>query len=99
MFQYFVNDNLREYLDIICVGILDDVIVFYAPPEEYVKHVRTILAVLRKHQLYAKIQNCEFDWEEMTFVWFLVSKSGVGMDPTKVVAIMDWPTSKNIKEV
>ena len=28
MFQHFMNDILREYLDLIAVGILDDVIIF-----------------------------------------------------------------------
>ena len=55
MFQFFMNDILREHLDIICVGILDDVIVFSVTPAEHVKHVRTILDILRKHKLYAKI--------------------------------------------
>ena len=80
MFQYFMNDILREYLDIVCVGILDDVIIFSATPEEHVVHVRKILEVLRQHKLYAKIEKCEFNREEMTFVGFLVSKSGIGMD-------------------
>ena len=35
----------------------------------------------------------------MTFVGFLVSKSGIGMDPAKVAAVMEWPTPKNLKEV
>ena len=35
----------------------------------------------------------------MTFVGFLVSKSGIGMDPAKVAAIMDWPIPKTVKEV
>ena len=94
-----MHDILREHLDIFCVGILDDVIVNSANPEEHVTHVRTILAVLRKHQLYAKIQKCEFSKEEMTFVGFLVSKSTIGMDLAKVAAILEWPTPKNIKEV
>ena len=50
MFQYFMNDILREHLDIICVGNLDDVIIFFATPEEHVGHVRTILDILRKHK-------------------------------------------------
>ena len=54
MFQYFMQDILREHLDIFCVGLLDDVIVYSATPEEHVGHVRTILAILRKNQLYAK---------------------------------------------
>ena len=89
MFQYFMHDILREHLDIFCVGILDDVVVYSATLEEHVAHVRAILAVLQKHQLHAKIQKCEFDKEEMTFVGFQVSKSGIGMDPAKVAAIMD----------
>ena len=99
MFQFFMNDILLEHLDIICVGILDDVIVFSATSAEHVKHVRTILDILRKHKLYAKIKKCEFDREEMTFVGFLVSKSGIGMDPAKVAAVMEWPTPRNLKEV
>ena len=99
MFQYFMQDILREHLDIFCVGLLDDVIVYSATPEEHVGHVRTILAILRQHQLYAKIQKCEFHKEEMTFVGYQVSKSGIGMDPAKVAAILDWPTPKNLKEV
>ena len=97
--QYFMEDILREHLDIFCVGLLDDVIVYSATPEEHVGHVRTILAILRQHQLYAKIQKCKFDKEEMTFVGYQVSKSGIGMDPAKVAAILDWPTPKNLKEV
>ena len=90
---------LRERLDIFCVRLLDDVIVYSTTPEEHVRHVRTILAVLRQHKLYAKIQKCEFDKEEMTFVGFQVSKSGIGLDLAKVAAILDWPPPKNLKEV
>ena len=86
MFHFFTNDILREHIDIICVGILDDVIIFSAILAEHVKHVRTILEVLRKHQQYAKTEKCEFDKEEMTFVGFLLSKSGIGMDSAKVAA-------------
>ena len=83
-----MNDILREYLDVIAVGILDDVIIFSPNPAEHVGHVWSILEVLRQHKLYAKIEKCEFDKDEMTFVGYLVSKSGIGMDPAKVSAIL-----------
>ena len=89
MFQYFMQDILQQHLDIFCVGLLDDVIVYSATAEEHVAHVRTILAILRKHQLYAKIQKCEFSKEEMKFVGFQVSKTKIGMDPAKVAAVLD----------
>ena len=84
MFQYFMHDILRPYLDVIAVGILDDVIIFSATPAEHVfcldyslerrniLHVRSIPQVLRDNQLYAKVEKCEFDKEEMTFVGYMV---------------------------
>ena len=35
----------------------------------------------------------------MTFVGYLVSKEGIGIDPAKVSAVLDWPTPKTVKEV
>ena len=60
MFQHFMNDMLREYVDLIAVGILDDVIVFSESLSDHVPHVRSILEVLRQHKLYAKVEKCEF---------------------------------------
>ena len=73
MFQYFMNDILREYLDVICVGLLDDVIIFSEDPSKHVEHVCSILQVLRDNKLYAKVQKCEFSKQEMTFVGYMVS--------------------------
>ena len=99
MFQYFMNDILKEYLDVIAVCILDDVIIFSATPSEHITHVRSILQVLRAHQLYAKIEKCEFHKDKMTFVGYMVSKAGIGMDLAKVSAILEWPTPKSVNEV
>ena len=57
MFQYFMDDILREYLDVICVGILDDVIIFSEDTAKHVEHVRSIVQVLHQHKLYAKVRN------------------------------------------
>ena len=40
MFQSFMNDILREYMDLIAVGILDDIIIFSESLEEHIQHVR-----------------------------------------------------------
>ena len=69
-----MNDILREYLDLIAVGISDDVIIFSESLPEHIPHVRNILEVLRLHKLYAKVEKCEFHKDDMTFVGYLVSK-------------------------
>ena len=81
------------------MGILDDVIIFSENPAKHVEHVRRILQVLRQHKLYAKVQKCEFNKHQMTFVGFMVSPSGIRMDPTKVAAILDWPVPNSVKDV
>ena len=82
-----MNDVLREYL--ITVGILDDVIIFSNSFAEHVQHVRNILEVLRQHKLYTKVEKCEFHKDQMTFVGYVVSKEGIGMDLAKMSAILD----------
>ena len=94
-----MNDILREHLDLTAVGIPDDVIIFSKDPSLHVQHARSILQILRDNQLYAKVEKREFDKDHMTFVGYMVSKSGIGMDPAKVSAILEWPVPKSVKDV
>ena len=94
-----MNDILREHLDLTAVGILDDVIIFFEDPALHVQHVRSILQILRENQLYAKVEKCEFNKDHMTFVGYMVSRFGIGMDPAKVSAVLNWPVPKSVKDV
>ena len=94
-----MNDILREQLDITAVGILDDVIIYSEDPADHVGHVREILHILRENKLYAKVEKCEFNKGSMTFVGYLVSRAGIGMDPAKASSVLDWPVPKSVKEV
>ena len=94
-----MNDILKEYLDVICVWLLDDVIIFSEDPSKHVEHIRSILQVLRDNKLYAKVQKCEFNKQEMTFVGYQVSPAGIGMDPAKIKSILEWPVPTSVKAV
>ena len=98
-FQHFMNDILREHLDMTAVGILDDVIIYSEDTPSHIGHVSAILQILRDNRLYAKIEKCEFHKDQMTFVGYMVSSAGIGMDPEKVSSVLDWPVPTSIKEV
>jgi hypothetical protein len=46
-FQNFINDTLREYLDIFCTAYLDDILIYSETEEEHERHVKLILEKLR----------------------------------------------------
>lgn len=97
--QQFVNDTLRQFLDRFCVVYLDDILIYSQSHEEHKKHVRLILETLLKAGLYVKGEKCEFFTSSTTFLGFVVSTSGISMDPTKVSTITEWKPPANVKDL
>ena len=62
-------------------------------------HLKVILDVLRKHQLYVNLKKCQFLQESLVFLGFVISAGGVKMDSEKVRAILEWPSPRSITEV
>jgi hypothetical protein len=68
-----MNDIVREYMDEFVVVYLDDILIFSKNQEEHNKHVRLVLAMLREHGLYAKLEKCEFDKSSVVFLGYVIS--------------------------
>ena len=98
-FQRFINDVLREYLDVFCTAYLDDILVYSRTRSEHVQHLRKVLEALRDAGLYAKIEKCEFFVSETTFLGIIVGKDGIRMDPAKVKTVRDWGTPTCVTDV
>jgi hypothetical protein len=47
-FQHYINDSLREYLNIFCTVYLDDVLIYSDSLKDHRKHVKLVLQALRK---------------------------------------------------
>ena len=98
-FQRFINDTLREYLDVFCTAYLDDILIYSRTREEHEEHLRKVLTALREAGLYAKIQKCEFFKSETTFLGVIVGRNGIRMDPKKIEAIQKWETPSCLTDV
>ena len=96
-FQRCMNE-LFQHLDFVAV-YLDDILIFSNSPEEHLKHLDTVLRILKEQQLYCKLKKCEFCKPELRFVGDIVSGSGVQPDPAKVAAVKDWPAPHNVHEL
>ena len=99
IFMDLMNRIFHEFLDKFVVVFIDDILVYSKTREEHVDHLRSILATLREHQLYAKFSKCEFWLEKVAFLGHFVSKNGVEVDPAKIEAVKNWPVPKNVTEV
>ena len=49
--------------------------------------------------MYAKFNKCEFWLREVSFLGHVVSASGIWVDPSKILAILDWKPPRNVSEV
>jgi hypothetical protein len=97
--QQFVNDTLREFLDVFCAVYIDDILIYSNSKKEHVEHVRKVLQKLQEAGLYVKAEKCEFCVSQTTFLGFVISKDGVSMDPARVKAIREWEPPTCVRDV
>jgi len=98
-FQHFISDVLSDYLDDFVISYIDDILVFSDNIEDHHVHAKKVLERLNENNLYVKLEKCEFDVEETTFLGYVISKDGLKMDNDKVKVVLDWPIPTNVKEV
>ncbi|GJR81682.1 putative reverse transcriptase domain-containing protein [Tanacetum coccineum] len=58
--------------------------------EEHEKHLKIILELLKKEQLYNKFSKCDFWLESVQFIGHVINNKGVHVDHVKVEAIRNW---------
>nr|GEX39570.1 putative reverse transcriptase domain-containing protein [Tanacetum cinerariifolium] len=60
--------------------------------EEYKEHLKTILELLKREQLYAKFSKCDFYLESVQFLGHVIDSEGIHMDHAKIKDIKNWAT-------
>ncbi|XP_020682380.1 uncharacterized protein LOC110099531 [Dendrobium catenatum] len=98
-FMRLMNDVLRPVLNRCCVVYFDDILVFSCSMEEHIQHLTAIFEILKQNKLYLNITKCEFALTQVAFLGFLISASGVMVDPRKVTAIVEWPTPRSLFDI
>ena len=98
-FMDLMHRIFQPYLDQFVVVFVDDILIYSQSEWEHEYHLRIVLQLLRDHQLYAKFSKCEFWLTEVRFLGYVVSASGVSIDPEKVEAVMSWERPKSVFEI
>ena len=83
-----MNRIFKPYLDKFVLVFIDDILVYSRTSKEHAYHLRGVLDVLRKHELYAKLKKCELWLGRVAFLGHVVSKEGIFVDLHKIKNVM-----------
>nr|GEV42727.1 putative reverse transcriptase domain-containing protein [Tanacetum cinerariifolium] len=67
--------------------------------KEHEEHLKLILELLKKEELYAKFSKCEFWILKVQFLIYVIDSKGIHMDPAKIESIKDWASPKSPTEI
>ncbi|GJY27535.1 putative reverse transcriptase domain-containing protein [Tanacetum coccineum] len=67
--------------------------------EEYAEHLKLILELLKKEELYAKFSKCNFWLSRVQFLSHVIHSEGIHMDQAKIESIKDWVSPKTPTEI
>jgi hypothetical protein len=98
-FMRLMNDIFRPLLDKYVIIYLDDILIYSKTKEEHESHLKTVLDILRRHQLYAKLSKCDLFKTSVEFLGHVLSSDGIRPDPRKVDAVSSWPKPTSITEL
>jgi reverse transcriptase-like protein len=86
-------------VDVIYIVYLDDILIFSATEPDHLRDIREVLLRLRLWGLYCNPGKCELFVHSVAYLGFIVSTTGISMDPDRINAISQWPTPKAIVHV
>src|ERR1700688_1722992 len=80
-------------------GLHDDILIHADTLNELRKRTKRVLDILRKEDLFLKLENCDFETTEVEYLEFVVRPGVIAMDPKKLAGIADWPVPKTLRQV
>lgn len=99
VFMDLMNRVCKPYLDKFIIVFIDDILIYSRNKEEHAEHLKTILDLLKKEELYAKFSKCDFWIRTVQFLGHVIDSQGLHVDPAKIEAVRDWAPPKTPTEI
>nr|GEW34623.1 putative reverse transcriptase domain-containing protein [Tanacetum cinerariifolium] len=99
VFMDLMNRECKPYLDKFVIVFIDDILIYSKNKQEHEEHLKLILELLKKEQLYAKFSKCEFWIPKVQFLGHVIDSQGIHVDPAKIESIKDWASPKTATEI
>ncbi|GJX20214.1 putative reverse transcriptase domain-containing protein [Tanacetum coccineum] len=89
VFMDLMNWVCKPYLDRFVIVFIDDILIYSKSRKEHEGHLKLILRLLKKEELYAKFSKCEFWLSKVQFLGHVIDSEGIHVDPAKIESIKD----------
>ncbi|KAL0439602.1 UNVERIFIED_CONTAM: Retrovirus-related Pol polyprotein from transposon.6 [Sesamum latifolium] len=96
-FQSLMNMVFEPYLKKFVLVFFDDILIYSKDWGMHLVHLKKVMEVLRKHQLFAKRSKCSFAQLKVEYLGHIISWEGVATDPQKVECMLNWPVPTTVK--
>ncbi|GJR32307.1 putative reverse transcriptase domain-containing protein [Tanacetum coccineum] len=99
VFMDLMNRVCKPYLDKFVIVFIDDILIYLKSKEDHEEHLKLILKLLKKEELYAKFSKCEFWISKVQFLGHVIDSQGIHVDPAKIESIKDWASPKTPTDI
>ncbi|GKB91107.1 putative reverse transcriptase domain-containing protein, partial [Tanacetum coccineum] len=99
VFMDLMNRVCKPYLDKFVIVFIDDILIYSKRKEEHPEHLKLILELLKKEELYAKFSKCDFWLSKVQFLGHVIDSEGIYVDLANIESIKDWASPKTPTEI
>ncbi|GJV72129.1 putative reverse transcriptase domain-containing protein [Tanacetum coccineum] len=101
VFMDLMNHVCKPFLDKFMIVFIKDILILTTRKnkKEHEEHLKAILELLKKEELYAKFSKSKFWIPKVQFLDHVIDSQGIHIDPAKIKSIKDWASPKTSTEI
>ncbi|GJX63433.1 putative reverse transcriptase domain-containing protein [Tanacetum coccineum] len=99
VFMDLINRVCKPYLDKFVIVFIDDILIYSKNKKEHEEHLKAIIELLKKEELYAKFSKCKFWIPKVHFLSHVIDSQDIHVDLAKIESIKDWTSPKTPTEI